>query len=108
VAVAADGHEQQHRIGCLQLQAERGNDFQWRWYGGSTDLVGSGSAIVFTGVRPVVTAGLNRTTVPLRGTVAISGSVTPKHPGQLVYLQRYLGGGRWTNAVSARLSSTSI
>jgi hypothetical protein len=55
-----------------------------------------------------VTAGLNRTTVPLGGTVAVSGSVTPKHPGQLVYLQRYVGGGIWANVTSATLSSTSV
>jgi serine protease len=85
-----------------------GNDFQWRYNSGNTTLMGSGSSTVFTGVRTAVTAGLNRTSVPLGGTVAISGSVSPKHAGQLVYLQRYVGGGTWANVTTATLSSTSV
>src|SRR4030095_11499244 len=44
-----------------------GNDFQWRYNSGNTTLMGSGSSTVFTGVRTAVTAGLNRTSVPLGG-----------------------------------------
>jgi hypothetical protein len=85
-----------------------GNDFQWRYSSGNTTLMGSGSSTVFTAVRTAVTAGLNVTTVRLGGTVAVSGSVSPRHAGQLVYLQRYIGAGKWANVSSAKLSSTSV
>jgi serine protease len=85
-----------------------GNDFQWRYNSGNTTLMGSASSTVFTGVRTAVTAGLSPTSVPLGGTVAVSGSVSPNHAGQLVYLQRYVGGGTWANVTSAKLSSTSV
>lgn len=85
-----------------------GNDFQWRWESGSATLVGTGSPITSVGLRPAVTAGLNHTTAPLGTTIAISGSVNPKHPGGLVYLQRYIGNNSWTNVTSTKLSSTSI
>jgi len=85
-----------------------GNDFQWRWYSGSPDLIGSGSNIAGVGVRPVVSAYVSRTTLPLGGTVSISGGVSPNHSGQAVVLQRYLGSNRWGNVSSAKLSSASI
>lgn len=96
--------------GALSLvyKPTAGNDFQWRWYSGSTELVGSGSGIVSTGVRVAVTAGVSRTTAPLGTAVAVSGSVSPKHAGQLVYLQRYRGNNVWANETSMKLSSTSV
>ena len=85
-----------------------GNDFQWRYSSGNTTLMGSGSSTVFTGVRTAVTAGISRTTAPLGTTLTISGSVSPTHAGQVVYLQRYVGAGKWANVTSAKLSSTSV
>ena len=85
-----------------------GNDFQWRWETGSADLIGTGSTPASTGVRVLVTAGLNRITVPLGTAVAISGGVSPNHAGQVVYLQRYLGNDKWTNETSTKLSSASV
>src|SRR6266545_2835636 len=84
-----------------------GNDFQWRWYSGSPDLIGSGSNIVGVGVRPIVSEYVSRTTLPLGGTVTVSGGVNPYHVGQVVYLQHYIGSGRWVNVASGKLSSKS-
>lgn len=85
-----------------------GNDFQWRWETGTADLIGTGSTLVSTGVRVAVTANLSRTTAPLGTAVAMSGSVSPNHAGQYVYLQRYLGNNVWTNETAMKLSSTSV
>ncbi|HYU85512.1 MAG TPA: Ig-like domain-containing protein, partial [Kribbellaceae bacterium] len=83
------------------------NQFQWRWYSGSTYLIGSGSNIATVGVRPVVSAYVSRSSLPLGGTVTVSGGVNPYHVGQVVYLQHYTGGGRWANVASGKLSSKS-
>jgi hypothetical protein len=84
-----------------------GNDFQWRYFG-SPDRIGSGSNLASVGVRPIVSAYVSRASLPLGGSVTVSGGVNPYHPGQTVYVQRYIGSGRWTNVASATLSSKSI
>ncbi|WP_328993080.1 S8 family serine peptidase [Kribbella sp. NBC_01245] len=82
-----------------------GQDYQWG-HNGSADLLGSRSASAAVGVRPVVTANVSKTTFALGGSVLIYGSVTPAHPGQAVYLQRYVG-GKWTHATAVKLTGSS-
>jgi hypothetical protein len=58
-------------------------------------------------VAPTVSVRASSTSFRLGGTVTLSGTVSPNHHGQYVYLQRYLGSGRWTTVTSRVLSSTS-
>jgi hypothetical protein len=81
-------------------------DYMWV-YRGSTAYVGSSSALRRVGVKTAVTATASRTSVGLGGTFTLTGSVSPAHAGQTVYLQRYAGSGRWTTVTSQALSSTS-
>jgi serine protease len=80
-------------------------DYLWV-YRGSTAFMGTGSAMRTMGVAVAVSATLSRTSVPLGGSVTLSGGVAPGHPGQPVYLQR-LANGAWTTVTSRALSSTS-
>ncbi|MCU7722189.1 S8 family serine peptidase [Actinoplanes sp. KI2] len=81
-------------------------DYYWA-FRNSTAYVGNASAVRTVGVSTTVSSTLSKTSFPLGGTVYIYGSVTPSHAGQTVYLQRYLGGGKWQNVTSRALSSTS-
>ncbi|MGZ4652266.1 M4 family metallopeptidase [Oryzihumus sp.] len=58
-------------------------------------------------VAPLVSVKASSTSFRLGGTVTLSGTVSPSHKGQYVYLQRYLGNGRWTTVTSRLLSSSS-
>ncbi|GAA1260382.1 M4 family metallopeptidase [Oryzihumus leptocrescens] len=58
-------------------------------------------------VAPTVSARASSTSFRLGGTVTLSGTVTPNHYRQYVYLQRYLGSGRWTTVNHATLTSAS-
>ncbi|MFC0623858.1 S8 family serine peptidase [Kribbella deserti] len=82
-----------------------GQDYQWA-YNGSTDLLGARSAIAAVGVRPVVTANVSKNTFALGGSVLVYGSVTPAHPGQPVYLQRWIG-GKWNHVTAVKTTSSS-
>ena len=64
----------------------------------------SPSAVGF--VRAAVSARLSTSRMYLGQTAVLSGGVRPNHAGQLVYLQRYIG-GTWRTVASARLSATS-
>ena len=81
-------------------------DYMWV-YRGSTAYVGSGSALRRVGVRTTVTSNVSRTSVPLGGTFAMFGSVSPSHAGRTVYLQRYAGNNTWATVTSRALTSTS-
>ncbi|HEX8972834.1 M4 family metallopeptidase [Oryzihumus sp.] len=58
-------------------------------------------------VAPTVSVKASSTSFTLGHTVTLSGTVSPNHAGQYVYLQRYLGSGKWTTVTSKVLSSTS-
>jgi hypothetical protein len=79
----------------------------WWVYRGSTAFVGSASAMRRVGVRPVVTGTVSRATLRLGGTFTISGAVAPSHAGRTVYVQRYVGSGRWTTVASGALTAAS-
>ncbi len=81
-------------------------DYIWVYRGSST-LMGSPSPARRVGVRMAITSNLSRTSVPLGGTFALSGSVAPSHAGQTIYLQRYVGSGKWTTLTTKRLSTSS-
>ncbi|MFM6850550.1 MAG: hypothetical protein ACKOVB_15770, partial [Terrabacter sp.] len=81
-------------------------DYLWVYRGSST-LMGSPSPARRVGVRMAITSNLSRTSVPLGGTFALSGSVAPSHAGQTIYLERYVGSGRWTTVTTRRLSTSS-
>jgi len=73
--------------------------------GSATLLPGnSPSAVGF--VRAAVSARLSTSRMPVGQTAVLSGGVRPNHAGQLVYLQRYLG-GTWRTVAATRLSATS-
>lgn len=82
-----------------------GQDYQWG-PNGSAELLGSRSASVAVGVRPVVTANVSKSTMPLGSSLLLYGSVSPAHPGQAVYLQRWVG-GKWNHVTVGKLTSQS-
>ncbi|MGO4596698.1 S8 family serine peptidase [Terrabacter sp. 2RAF25] len=81
-------------------------DYLWVYRGSST-FMGSPSPARRVGVRMAITSNPSRTSVPLGGTFSMSGSVSPSHARQTVYIQRYVGSGKWTTLSSKPLSSTS-
>ena len=46
------------------------------------------SAVLYEGVRDVLTAQVSATTVPAGGSVTFSGTVSPDHTGHAIYLER--------------------
>ncbi|MFC0623859.1 DUF1906 domain-containing protein [Kribbella deserti] len=80
-------------------------DYQWG-PNGSADTLGSRSASIAVGVRPVVTASVTKTTMPLGSALLLYGSVSPAHPGQAVYLQRWVG-GKWNHVTVGKLTTKS-
>ncbi|MFI7574495.1 hypothetical protein [Micromonospora sp. NPDC049497] len=80
-------------------------DYKWVLRDSSTHL-GSESGARAVGVRADVTATVSRTSFALGGSVTMSGSVSPAHAGQRVYLQQNVN-GVWSTVASATLSSTS-
>jgi hypothetical protein len=94
--------------GAVSLTNKPAWSTEYYWgYRNSTAYVGNASAVRTVGVSTTLSATLSKTSFPLGGTVYIYGSVTPNHAGQTVYLQRYLGGGKWQNVTSRTLTSTS-
>jgi len=75
-------------------------------YAGSSPFAGTSSSTTVY-VAPTVSVTASSTSFRLGGTVTLSGTVSPNHHGQYVYLQRYLGSGRWTTVTSGVLSSSS-
>ncbi|MCW3057392.1 MAG: hypothetical protein JWO21_1361, partial [Solirubrobacterales bacterium] len=53
------------------------------------------SAVLFEGVKYVLTAAVSATTIPAGQSLTFSGTVTPDHVGHVVYLERenLFGGG---------------
>jgi hypothetical protein len=82
-----------------------GQDYQWT-YAGTSSLLGARSALASVGVRPIVTASVSASSIRLGGSVLIGGGVTPAHPSQVVYLQRYVS-GKWVGVATGRLSPRS-
>ncbi|MEU8259299.1 S8 family serine peptidase [Micromonospora sp. NPDC048999] len=83
----------------------KGVSYEWR-YGGSPTYLGGVSSLRTVTVATLVTGKLSKTKFRLGGTVTLSGSVSPTHAGQTVYLQRLVNGS-WKNITSKKLSSSS-
>ncbi|MFD2763692.1 S8 family serine peptidase [Micromonospora eburnea] len=83
----------------------KGVTYEWL-YRGSTTYMGSVSSLRTVTVATAVTAKLSKTSFRRGGTVTLSGSVSPRHAGQTVYLQRLVN-GTWKNITSKKLSSSS-
>ena len=64
------------------------------------------SARVTVAVRPRVSARLQDSTVAYGQTITVTGTVSPNHRGQRVYLQRLVNGS-WKGAATATLTSAS-
>ena len=64
------------------------------------------SAQVTVGVRPRVSARLHDSTISYGQRITATGTVSPNHRGQRVYLHRLVD-GRWRSAASATLNSAS-
>jgi hypothetical protein len=75
-------------------------------FAGSDDYGTADSGQVTVGVRTRVTARKSTGTVRLGGSFTVTGTVSPNHAGQRVYLQRLVGGA-WKTAATADLSSGS-
>ncbi|WP_374967914.1 S8 family serine peptidase [Terrabacter sp. BE26] len=94
--------------GTVSYAHKPATSVEYLWiYRGSTSFVGSSSALRAVGVRTAVTGVVSRSSLALGGTFTMSGSVSPTHVGQGVYLQRYAGSGKWTTVTSKPLGTTS-
>jgi hypothetical protein len=92
-------------------------DYQWRFDGAilagfdpsvlAQYTVPAVSAVGTVLVAPKVTIASNKTSMVRGSTVTFSGTVTPNHSGKRVYLQRYLGSGRWANVTYKALTTSS-
>ena len=80
-------------------------EFRAAFHGEGTSL-GASAGPLLVRVKSRVTAKLSRTSVPLYGTVKVSGSLLPQKPGKRVYLQRSVR-GVWKTFASVLLSSAS-
>lgn len=83
----------------------RNTEYEWR-FGGSGYQGSARAAAYVVRVGPKVTATASSARVSRGGSVTFSGSVSPRHAGQKVYLQTY-SSGRWRNVTSKYLSATS-
>ncbi|GAA2018438.1 hypothetical protein GCM10009740_02830 [Terrabacter terrae] len=94
--------------GTVSFAHKPATSVEYLWiYRGSTSFVGSSSALRAVAVRTAVTGVVSRSSLALGGTFTMSGSVSPTHAGQGVYLQRYAGSGTWTTVTSKALGTTS-
>ncbi len=59
------------------------------------------SSTIFAGVRPTLTAAVSAGKVAAGESVTFSGTVTPAHPGQVVYLERQNPGGVGFHAIAS-------
>ena len=87
------------------LKPLRHEDYQVRFYDSAPWAHSTATTTVY--VAPVVSARSTTTSFRLGGGVTLYGGVSPRHGGQYVYLQRYVGNGAWRTVASQRLSSTS-
>jgi hypothetical protein len=76
---------------------------RWRWPGDATYAPAAGTTNVV--VRGRVSSALSAGTVARGGTVRVTGSVVPRHPGHRVALQQWADG--WRTVAVAYLSDTS-
>ncbi|MFI5009749.1 MAG: hypothetical protein ACHQDY_05680 [Solirubrobacterales bacterium] len=63
------------------------------------------SAVLFEGVRDVLTAQVSATTVQAGGTLTFTGSVAPSHPGHVLYLERQNASGQGFHVVQLGVMS---
>jgi hypothetical protein len=75
-------------------------------FAGADEYGTADSGQVTVAVRTRVTARKSTGTVRLGGSFTVTGTVSPNHAGQRVYLQRLVGGA-WKTAATADLSSGS-
>jgi hypothetical protein len=75
-------------------------------FGGSGTYGIATSSQVTVNVRSLVTAKRSASAINLGQTLTVTGSVSPNHAGQHVWLQRLVGGS-WKDAVIATLSGSS-
>jgi hypothetical protein len=75
-------------------------------FGGSDTYGIATSAQVTVSVRPKVTASRSASAINYGQTFTVTGSVSPNHAGQHVWLQRLVS-GTWKDATSATLSGSS-
>jgi len=61
------------------------------------------SAVLYEGVRDVLTAQVSATTVQAGGQVTFSGTVAPSHPGHVIYLERQNAGNAGFHVVQVAL-----
>lgn len=57
------------------------------------------SAVLFEGVKDVLSAQVSPTTVQAGGTLSFTGSVSPSHPGHVIYLERENASGQGFHVV---------
>ncbi|MGI8575007.1 MAG: S8 family serine peptidase [Egibacteraceae bacterium] len=77
-------------------------EYRARFYGDGK-LLAAMSDVMRVAVRPNVQAALSTQRATVNETVAIRGSVSPRHPGSRILLQRY--NGRWRSIKATRLDS---
>jgi hypothetical protein len=75
-------------------------------FAGSTSYGTADSAPVTVAVRPKVSARKSASSIRYGQSFTVTGTVSPNHRGQRVYLQRRVSGA-WKTAATATLSSTS-
>uniref|UniRef100_A0AAU3HNR7 Fibronectin type III domain-containing protein n=1 Tax=Streptomyces sp. NBC_01393 TaxID=2903851 RepID=A0AAU3HNR7_9ACTN len=75
-------------------------------FAGSSGRLGAASSVASVTVKANVTADFKATTIRKGASTYLTGSVSPKHAGKKVTLQRYTS-GKWVTAASATLSTTS-
>jgi hypothetical protein len=73
-----------------------------------TQALGLHSAVLFEGVKDVVTAAVDQTTVEAGQTLTFTGSVSPDKTGHVIFLQRQnASGDDWHNVEMARVGPGS-
>ena len=69
---------------------------------------GKTSAVLFEGVKDVLSAQVSATSIPEGQTLTFTGSVVPSHPGHIVYVERQNASGEGFHVVQVqRLSAES-
>ncbi|SCE80859.1 Serine protease, subtilisin family [Micromonospora mirobrigensis] len=93
------------------LRPDASTEYKWVYRGSNDETtgqayIGAASQLKLVSVAPYLSAKLSRTSFALGGTVTLSGTVTPGHPSQTIYLQRSIG-GVWKDVATGKLTSTS-
>ncbi|SCG40876.1 Ig-like domain-containing protein [Micromonospora siamensis] len=93
--------------GTLSFAHKPSGALEYKWvYRGGNGLIGAASGLRGVWVATTVSATLSATSIPLGGSVSLTGKVAPSHAGQAVYLQRSVNGA-WHDVIGAKLSVTS-